>query len=163
MLSRLSVVSTRVGGTPEVLPPDLVYFSEPSVKGICLVFWFSYLFYQQIDIMKINFVHSFITSFWIFKNLLQMKEFNKKNYYRYSVSYLCHVLNLSVIDLVQTLNRAIEDRKRGKFVPPFEAHERIKKIYTWRDVAKRTEIVYNSVMNKVPNDSGERLARFLDQ
>lgn len=91
-----------------------------------------------------------------------MKEFNKKNYYRYSVSYLCHVLNLSVIDLVQTLNRAIEDRKRGKFVPPFEAHERIKKIYTWRDVAKRTEIVYNSVMNKVPNDSGERLARFLD-
>lgn len=163
MLSRLSVVSTRVGGTPEVLPPDLVYFSEPSVKGICLVFWFSYLFYQQIDIMKINNVHSFITSFWIFKNLLQMKEFNKKNYYRYSVSYLCHVLNLSVIDLVQTLNRAIEDRKRGKFVPPFEAHERIKKIYTWRDVAKRTEIVYNSVMNKVPNDSGERLARFLDQ
>lgn len=91
----LSVVSTRVGGTPEVLPPDLVYFSEPSVK-----------------------------------------------------------------DLVHTLNRAIEDRKRGKFVPPFEAHERIKKIYTWRDVAKRTEIVYNSVMNKVPNDSGERLASF---
>lgn len=34
MLSRLSVVSTRVGGTPEVLPPDLVYFSEPSVKGM---------------------------------------------------------------------------------------------------------------------------------
>lgn len=90
-----------------------------------------------------------------------MKEFNK-NYYRYFVLYLCHVLNLSVIDLVHTLNRAIEDRRRGKFVPPFEAHERIKKIYTWRDVAKRTEIVYNSVMNKVPNDSGERLARFLD-
>lgn len=85
-----------------------------------------------------------------------MKELNN------FVLYLCHLLTLSVIDLVHTLNRAIEDRKRGNFVPPFEAHKRIKKIYTWRDVAKRTEIVYNSVMNKVPNDSGDRLARCLD-
>nr|XP_022342602.1 phosphatidylinositol N-acetylglucosaminyltransferase subunit A-like isoform X1 [Crassostrea virginica] len=91
----LTVVSTKVGGTPEVLPPDLVYFAEPSVK-----------------------------------------------------------------DLVHTLSRAIEDRRKGNFVPPFEAHERIKKIYTWRNVAKRTEIVYNMVMNDVPKDSGDRLSSF---
>lgn len=91
-----------------------------------------------------------------------MKVFNKK-IISDILSYIFVIcFNLSVLDLVHALNRAIEDRKRGKFVPPFEAHERIKKIYTWRDVAKRTEIVYNSVMNKVPNDSGERLARFFD-
>ena len=67
---------------------------------------------------------------------------------------------ISLIDLVHTLSRAIEDRRKGNFVPPFEAHERIKKIYTWRNVAKRTEIVYNMVMNDVPKDSGDRLSRF---
>ena len=29
---RLQVVSTRVGGVPEVLPPDLIKLAEPSVK-----------------------------------------------------------------------------------------------------------------------------------
>lgn len=70
--------------------------------------------------------------------------------------------NLFVIDLVYTLNRVIEDRKRGKFVFFFEVYERIKKIYIWRDVVKRIEIVYNSVMNNVLNDLGERFVRFLD-
>ena len=32
---RLQVVSTKVGGVPEVLPPDLIYLAEPSVKGQC--------------------------------------------------------------------------------------------------------------------------------
>ncbi|XP_061197813.1 phosphatidylinositol N-acetylglucosaminyltransferase subunit A-like [Saccostrea echinata] len=91
----LSVVSTRVGGAPEVLPPDLIYFAEPSVK-----------------------------------------------------------------DFVQTLHKAIEDRRKGKFVPPFDAHERIKKIYTWRNVAKRTEVVYKQVVEEVPYDSGDRLISF---
>ena len=31
----LQVVSTKVGGVPEVLPPDLIYLAEPSVKGQC--------------------------------------------------------------------------------------------------------------------------------
>ena len=29
---RLQVVSTRVGGVPEVLPPDLIKLADPSVK-----------------------------------------------------------------------------------------------------------------------------------
>ncbi len=35
---RLQVVSTRVGGVPEVLPPDLIHLAEPSVKGINLAY-----------------------------------------------------------------------------------------------------------------------------
>lgn len=31
---RLQVVSTRVGGVPEVLPEDLILLVEPSVKGM---------------------------------------------------------------------------------------------------------------------------------
>ena len=33
VICRLQVVSTRVGGIPEVLPPDLIRLVEPSVKG----------------------------------------------------------------------------------------------------------------------------------
>ena len=29
----LQVVSTKVGGVPEVLPPDLIQLAEPSSKG----------------------------------------------------------------------------------------------------------------------------------
>lgn len=32
----LYVVSTRVGGVPEVLPPDLMELAEPSVQGVCV-------------------------------------------------------------------------------------------------------------------------------
>ena len=32
-LGRLQVVSTLVGGVPEVLPPDLIRLAEPTVTG----------------------------------------------------------------------------------------------------------------------------------
>ena len=32
LVPRLQVVSTRVGGVPEVLPPDMIKLAEPSVK-----------------------------------------------------------------------------------------------------------------------------------
>lgn len=31
MISRLKIVSTRVGGIPEVLPPELIILTEPNV------------------------------------------------------------------------------------------------------------------------------------
>ena len=35
---RLQVVSTRVGGVPEVLPPDLIRMAPPSSRGnICML------------------------------------------------------------------------------------------------------------------------------
>lgn len=30
----LLVVSTKVGGIPEVLPPDLIYLTEPTVESL---------------------------------------------------------------------------------------------------------------------------------
>lgn len=42
---RLQVVSTKVGGIPEVLPEDMIYLSEPTVPSlikstIFIIFWF---------------------------------------------------------------------------------------------------------------------------
>lgn len=75
----LFVVSTKVGGVPEVLPPSMIKFAEPTVK-----------------------------------------------------------------DLVDALAEAISISRR---VIPSELHERMKIMYSWYDVALRTEVVYQNVMN----------------
>ncbi|KAL3861913.1 hypothetical protein ACJMK2_007925 [Sinanodonta woodiana] len=91
----LQVVSTRVGGVPEVLPPDLIYLAEPSVK--CLL---------------------------------------------------------------EALEMAIGNKKQGKVMPPFQIHERVKKLYTWPDVACRTETVYDRVHQLECRDLAARLRRY---
>jgi len=37
----LYVVSTRVGGVPEILPEDMISFAEPDEDGQSLQFWLS--------------------------------------------------------------------------------------------------------------------------
>ena len=81
----LQVVTTNVGGIPEVLPPDLIWLGEPTVNG-----------------------------------------------------------------LVGALRRAISDRDEGNVVCPLEAHNRIREYYRWPDIAERTEMIYDSLV-----DSGD--------
>lgn len=84
----LQVVSTNVGGIPEVLPPDLIWLGEPTVNG-----------------------------------------------------------------LVGALRRAIWDREQGNIVCPLEAHNRIRQYYQWPDIAERTELIYDSLIDDLdPND-----------
>jgi hypothetical protein len=51
------------------------------------------------------------------------------------------------------------DKRSGRNVPPFEAHNRIKLLYTWRDVAQRTEKVYKRIADMGQRETSERLAR----
>lgn len=52
-------------------------------------------------------------------------------------------LYINFLGLVKELENAILDRRKGRFVPPLEAHKRVSKMYTWQNVARRTEIVYD--------------------
>ncbi len=88
----LQVVSTKVGGIPEVLPSELIWLTEPSVKG-----------------------------------------------------------------LLDGLERALADRSAGNVISSFEAHAKVKDYYQWDDIAKRTQKVYDSVINDPVEDLGERL------
>ncbi|XP_030852765.1 phosphatidylinositol N-acetylglucosaminyltransferase subunit A-like isoform X1 [Strongylocentrotus purpuratus] len=81
-LCGLQVVSTRVGGVPEVLPEDLILLVEPSVKGI-----------------------------------------------------------------LSGLEEAISRRRMGTFLCPEAVYQRMAHVYTWQNVAKRTEKVYDSILN----------------
>ncbi|GAB1598450.1 phosphatidylinositol N-acetylglucosaminyltransferase subunit A-like isoform X1 [Argonauta hians] len=91
----LQVVSTKVGGVPEVLPSDLIILAEPSVSA-----------------------------------------------------------------LVQGVDKAISLLEKGEVIDPFVKHHRIKEMYNWRCVARRTEKVYNNVMLMPSIDVAERLKRY---
>ena len=82
------MVSTKVGGIPEVLPDSMLVLSKPSVQ-----------------------------------------------------------------DLVKKIEFAIHRHQTGNVIDPFEMHEKIKEMYNWRDVAKRTELVYNLVCSYRTEDS----------
>ncbi|GAA6027252.1 hypothetical protein JCM8097_002527 [Rhodosporidiobolus ruineniae] len=90
----LFVVSTRVGGVPEVLPPGLVEFAEPEVD-----------------------------------------------------------------DLVGAISRAIVHVRAGRH-DPLLAHEQLKEVYSWRDVAERTERVYYQAMEVPRVPVVERMRRY---
>uniref|UniRef100_A0A6G1SGB6 Phosphatidylinositol N-acetylglucosaminyltransferase subunit A n=1 Tax=Aceria tosichella TaxID=561515 RepID=A0A6G1SGB6_9ACAR len=92
----LQVVSTNVGGLPEVLPSNLIKLTEPSVDG-----------------------------------------------------------------LLKGVKLALEDLETNKFVPPMDAHKIIEKNYSWRDVARRTERVYKSVIQEPVLTIEDRFGRYL--
>ncbi|XP_020285166.1 N-acetylglucosaminyl-phosphatidylinositol biosynthetic protein isoform X3 [Pseudomyrmex gracilis] len=89
----LQVVSTKVGGIPEVLPPDLIYLVEPTAPA-----------------------------------------------------------------LIEGLEAAITDYKKGNVKCPFDTHKRISAFYNWFNITKRTEIVYNLVKREAKRNLGQQLA-----
>ncbi|KWU41363.1 transferase [Rhodotorula sp. JG-1b] len=90
----LFVVSTRVGGVPEVLPPALVEFAEPDAE-----------------------------------------------------------------DLVRAISKAIAHVRSGAH-DPLIACEQLHQVYSWTDVAERTECVYRQAMTVPRVPVAERLRRY---
>ena len=91
----LQVVSTCVGGVPEVLPSDLIRLADPNVSCECHV-----------------------------TCLLRL-----------------HKYGLSLLALVTEVDKAIHAHRRGDRVPAHQMHERVQEMYTWQNVAERTEKV----------------------
>lgn len=85
-------VSTRVGGVPEVLPPDMIVLAEPASESI-----------------------------------------------------------------VEAIGKAI---KLLPGVDPQGMHNRVRSLYSWADVARRTETVYNHSVDTKPDDLLQRLSRY---
>nr|XP_042125047.1 phosphatidylinositol N-acetylglucosaminyltransferase subunit A isoform X1 [Peromyscus maniculatus bairdii]XP_042125048.1 phosphatidylinositol N-acetylglucosaminyltransferase subunit A isoform X1 [Peromyscus maniculatus bairdii]XP_042125049.1 phosphatidylinositol N-acetylglucosaminyltransferase subunit A isoform X1 [Peromyscus maniculatus bairdii] len=92
----LQVVSTKVGGIPEVLPENLIILCEPSVKSLC-----------------------------------------------------------------EGLEKAIFQVKSGTLPAPENIHNVVKAFYTWRNVAERTEKVYERVSKETVLPMHKRLNRLI--
>ena len=69
----------------------------------------------------------------------------------------------SVSDLIEKVKLAISRHKKNDKKDPIETHNQIEKMYNWRDVARRTEIVYDRVMSIKETDQGigAKLIKFL--
>ncbi|XP_030199010.1 phosphatidylinositol N-acetylglucosaminyltransferase subunit A isoform X2 [Gadus morhua] len=93
----LQVVSTRVGGIPEVLPDDLILLCDPTVRS-----------------------------------------------------------------LSDGLEAVIGRLRRGAVASPAAVHARVRSLYTWRDVAERTEKVYDRVCVEEVLPLAGRLLRLRD-
>jgi phosphatidylinositol glycan class A protein len=91
----LQVISTRVGGVPEVLPDDLISLADPNINA-----------------------------------------------------------------LAKALEEAIENHRHGNRVPHWEMHERVGKMYTWHNVARRTEQVYDMVARAPTRSMWQRMQRY---
>jgi phosphatidylinositol glycan class A protein len=63
-------------------------------------------------------------------------------------------------DIIRALSRGIETIKAGRH-DPVKAHERVKGMYAWSDVAERTEAVYSNAMASPRKDTYERLSRYV--
>ncbi|XP_010643487.1 phosphatidylinositol N-acetylglucosaminyltransferase subunit A isoform X3 [Fukomys damarensis] len=92
----LQVVSTKVGGIPEVLPENLIVLCEPSVKSLC-----------------------------------------------------------------EGLEKVIFQLKSGTLPTPENIHSVVKTFYTWRNVAQRTEKVYELVLKEDVLPMDKRLDRLI--
>lgn len=88
----LQVVSTKVGGIPEVLPSELIYLTEPNVPS-----------------------------------------------------------------LVMGLEEAIHAYNTDNVLCPYECHKRVKDMYNWVDIARRTEVVYDRASEQVIQPIGKQL------
>ena len=62
-------------------------------------------------------------------------------------------------DVIRAMSEAISIVKAGKH-DPLKAHHRIKDLYTWNDVAGRTERVYEAVFSTAPYDFWTRMHRY---
>ncbi len=61
--------------------------------------------------------------------------------------------------LVEELEVAIATHRQGRQVKPEDAHRCVRSLYTWQNVAKRTENVYDRISHEEDFDFADRLKR----
>ena len=64
----------------------------------------------------------------------------------------------STVDVTRALSTAIRTVRSGRH-DPRSAHERVRGMYAWSDVAARTEMVYHRAIRSPERDTFERLSR----
>lgn len=112
----LQVVSTKVGGIPEVLPDELIIMTEPSVEALL-------------------------------KGLLLAIKRHKNR----------RKLPGSSSNGIHRNDAKAEDR--DEVLCPFAANALVADLYSWDNVAQRTEKVYQRVLREPDQPLGKKLAR----
>lgn len=113
----LQVVSTRVGGIPEVLPPDLIYLTEPNVPSLLLGLETAISNFKSGNIVSPLECHARVSPLYSWTNVTQrteivynkivnepkkplklhIKSYKKHGFFIYFLVYLCYLI-LRILD-----------------------------------------------------------------
>lgn len=112
----LQVVSTRVGGIPEVLPKELIILTEATVDSV---------------------LQGLLSAIEEQRGQIKTKSLSQGDFQRL---------------------QSKETPSSGTLCP-FARNQLVAQLYNWRDVTRRTEIVYERVINEPNKHIGEKMLR----
>lgn len=115
----LQIVSTKVGGIPEVLPDELITLTEPTVDSVFVGLSQAISRHKQDRNQQTNGVHQA-------NGYGHSKGKGKQPKAKHS--------QMIEID--------------GKCLCPFECNQRVSELYNWNNVSERTEKVYRRVLSE---------------
>lgn len=126
----LQVVSTKVGGIPEVLPNELITLTEPNVDSV-----FNGLL---MAIARHKAYRKQQTTTTTTNGYCKMNSKNNKKNLKY-----------------KNENLYVEDN--NKILCPFECNQRVAELYNWVNISQRTEKVYRRVLKETDPPLGKKL------
>lgn len=128
----LQVVSTRVGGIPEVLPPDLIHLTDATVeslhKGILTAI-------QKLQNER--------------ENVCEKHPINgtRSNHHE---------------EENNMKKTAENGTTKKKVLCPYQCNEILRDLYNWNDITERTECVYKRVLKEKDPSFGDKLNCYLN-
>lgn len=139
----LQVVSTRVGGIPEVLPPELIYLTDATVKSLYngLMVAIQSLQNERKPLLSNGFVQ------------------NCTAHHNGTADKLHRRPNTEQIHKNDLCERTTNNRK---VLCPYNCNEILRRLYNWNDVTERTERVYRRVLKEKDPPFGHKLNCYLN-
>lgn len=136
----LQVVSTRVGGIPEVLPPNLIHLTDASVDSL---------------------YNGLLTAIQILQDERSSLELNTfPNHCSTSTSQTNHHEAINNHKSTDTKDDYEPEAKRRVHCP-YECNEILRQLYNWNDITERTERVYQKVLKEKDPPFGDKLNCYL--
>lgn len=160
----LQVVSTKVGGIPEVLPSNLIILTEPDVDSIyngILLAIERHKVYSNNHTSYVNGANSKLANnccMLLKPNEERLKKSDIKNQTRRKDKIIHSMNNKNTQTEIQS-----EDVKlaKGAVYCPFLCNDIVTNLYNWENVTMRTEKVYNHVLQEPDPKLGKKLSCYL--
>lgn len=139
----LQVVSTRVGGIPEVLPPNLIHLTDATVESL---------------------YNGLMTAIHILQNERKKAQRNEHEF-----NHNGTIQSANTIEGVNSLKRSAhqdvnsnEPTAKRKVLCPYECNEILRQMYNWNNITERTERVYQRVLKEKDPPFGDKLNSYLN-
>lgn len=146
----LQVVSTRVGGIPEVLPPELIYLTDATVESL-----YNGL---MVAIQSLQNERKHLKSNGLIENRSSCNFLpSNQNGIVKNLNHLHSVNNEQI-----NTNDSCEPTSNRRVLCPYDCNEILRRLYNWNDVTERTERVYRRVLKEKDPSFGHKLNCYLN-